>query len=241
MGYEQQEADAHSRALEQGRDGMSIAEQHAAGMEQHRLDQRAWDARSRYGYSAPSMPSLSGPLWLVAVFVVVGLMLLVVLLFAALWMAVHDPLRALLEISPLSGAVAEGPKDDSSPFLVAAVTGGLVLACLVAVSSWRRRVVERVLRGEAPARSAFLASLARALVIFAGVGLVVVCGGIAAGADLPGGIDFPVKPPDASTTSSGSLKSGLIPIGLALLVLGLFTWLSTGRAFQKAEATAPRA
>ena len=236
MGIDEQEAARAGNELARAELGMSTPEVLKARQAQRDRQHFAGQGGAGYGtHAAPSF-DLGGFLLVAAVIAVTGLMLLVVLLLAGVWMALHDPLRSILEASPLSGSIAERPKADSNPLLVVAVTGGLVLAAMIAASVWRRGVATRVVLGEAPLRAAFLASGLRALVIFGGIAFVIVCGGIAAGADLPRGIDFPVKPPDGE--ASGSVGSAVVPIGLALLALGGFTWLSNGKALQKASRNA---
>lgn len=131
-----------------------------------------------------------------------------VVLFAALWMALHDPLCFILEAFPLSGSVAGTASEDGNPFQVGAVAARLVVVAMIGASVWRRGVVTRVVQGKSPRRAVYLSSLLRTVVLFAGLGLVVTSAGSAAGADLPGN-DFVVKPAGDDGEASGGFGSAL--------------------------------
>jgi len=155
-----------------------------------------------------------------------------VILFAGLWMALHGPLRSLLEVSPLSGSIAERAKGEGNPLQVGAVIAALVMVAMVVASIWRRSVVGRVVNGESPLRALYLSSLLRTVLLFAGLGLVVTGAGIAAGADLPGR-DFIVRPPGEGGEASGGLGSAVLFLSLASAAIGTYTFISANRVWKK--------
>lgn len=147
---------------------------------------------------APRQPD--GSVFL-ALVVVAGICLfLTVALTVRMWMYVDGALRTILENSPLSGSVATAPPetlipglsrsaasqaaDSGSPVVVLIVLSVLVLAALVAISIWRRRIVGRLQYGETSWLAVFGVTVLRSFVLFGGVSLTIVCASIAAGNDL---------------------------------------------------------
>lgn len=197
-----------------------------------------WDSPERGEMHAGRPPEAPGMDLGGALLLVVGAFVLLcgaaaVVLFAGLWMALHDPLRSILEISPLSGSIAETTSEDGNPFQVGAVIAGLVVVAMIVASVWRRGVVRRVLHGESPRRAVYLSSLLRTVVLFAGLGLVVTGGGIAAGADLPGN-DFFVEPAgDDGGEASGGLGTALVFLLLALGAIAAYAFVSGNRVWNK--------
>lgn len=177
----------------------------------------------------PPQTGLGFVLWPLAIGTVLGVLGWTVLVTVRVWVALREPLRWILETSPLSAWVAQQPGDDGQPLQVAVATAALVLVAAISISVWRRSVARRVVLGEAPRRQLLLVSLLRTLVLFGGAGLVLVCAAIATGADL----DFLVGVPGAPADRRDVLVI-VVALLVPIVVIGGYTWISRGAAWQKA-------
>lgn len=142
------------------------------------------------------------------------------------WMGADGVIRPALENSPLTGAVATSPDEDGNPVVVIGVIAAIGVILLIAISCWRRRLASRALRREGSRFAVWGVTVLRTAVLLGTVSLLPVAGSIAAAKDLE---------PDSGTTVLDSPWQ----ITIVAIFFVAYTWLSTGRAFQKAIARLP--
>ncbi len=166
---------------------------------------------------------LAGSLVMMLLLGAIGIMVVAVVILLAWWTGAHDTLRSILESSPLTGAVADRPRQSGDAALVAGATIGVVLAAAIAVSLWRRRLADRCAFGEISWLWPAGATLLRSVILVGGLTAVPVFASIAAGNDL--------RHPNEE--SLPEIFAGLLPIGIVGVSILALRWSRSSRRWRR--------